>query len=740
MTHNSDSKPRQRVNKKLRQNDYCKITTVTISNATEFIVAKKEKQEDEKDTKPKRKRKSPLDFTLFIFFHVLAASDPKPGCSADLQKLFEDNFTDKRSVIELKLPVCPKWAKLCKNHTEEKSVVMLIVCSSAHRVLDFIKQLTTFKVLKLFAKHFFFVEEQIKLLQKGVTHMGTPRRIKALTEQDGLSLKALTYVVLDWNWRDQKLRRMPDIPEVDYTEERECADCYALRLDRANSIIDCACTVSFSLSEAFKGDVFMYYGLTNFHQNQRHYMVSRDNAQLVGRQYNLKNPSITCIPFDKYKNGTPIAPCGAIANSIFNDTLQLFYHPDKNTETPVPLLKTDISWFTDRTVKFQNPSPIAPCGAIANSIFNDTLQLFYHPDKNTETPVPLLKTDISWFTDRTVKFQNPSPKDNLTAAFAGTARPFYWWKPVYQLSVEKNNNGFVNEDLIVWMRQAAFPSFKKLYRRLNRTQEFNEGLPAGNYSVKISYRFNAMDTSGIIRGMQGNNWTEADLEFVQRMKNEKSVMQLKEELKRLQRELKDEMQKKELLWAQKEKIQTDTVNMEETIDRTVQLGRAFLCRKMDPSIVEPLCPESVLKQLSVASVQQVIQQETAKLQALEEKLTGKQKQASHQIKQLQIEMRNKEIYYLEKIKSQKGKVLMEQELVDNLKDQLSELQEKLAETREHFKSMKSQIEDLQAKQMENYSGTVNMAKIEQRLKRLERRKELFLERRRIMQRLCSMDR
>ncbi|XP_058885174.1 cell cycle control protein 50A-like isoform X2 [Acipenser ruthenus] len=189
--------------------------------------------------------------------------------------------------------------------------------------------------------------------------------------------------------------------------------------------------------QEIKGDVFMYYGLTNFHQNQRHYMVSRDNAQLVGRQYNLKNPSITCIPFDKYKNGTPIAPCGAIANSIFNDTLQLFYHPDKNTETPVPLLKTDISWFTDRTVKFQNPSP----------------------------------------------------KDNLTAAFAGTARPFYWRKPVYQLSVEKNNNGFVNEDLIVWMRQAAFPSFKKLYRRLNRTQEFNEGLPAGNYSVKISYNY-----------------------------------------------------------------------------------------------------------------------------------------------------------------------------------------------------------------------------------------------------------
>lgn len=31
---------------------------------------------------------------------------------------------------------------------------------------------------------------------------------------DGLNLEALKYVVLDWNWRDQKLRRMSDIPEV----------------------------------------------------------------------------------------------------------------------------------------------------------------------------------------------------------------------------------------------------------------------------------------------------------------------------------------------------------------------------------------------------------------------------------------------------------------------------------------------------------------------------------------------
>lgn len=87
--------------------------------------------------------------------------------------------------------VCPKWAKVQKQHTEKSSVVLLIVCSSALRTIELIKwvtdqwssfiqtccsvtvsfssicvltacflftrQLTTFKgeakVLKLFAKH-----------------------------------------------------------------------------------------------------------------------------------------------------------------------------------------------------------------------------------------------------------------------------------------------------------------------------------------------------------------------------------------------------------------------------------------------------------------------------------------------------------------------------------------------------------------------------------------------------------
>lgn len=38
------------------------------------------------------------------------------------------------------------------------------------------------------------------------------------------------------------------------------------------------------------------------------------------------------------------------------------------------------------------------------------------------------------------------------------------------------------------MREAAFPNFKKLYGVLNRAdKQFTKGLPAGNYSIEISY-------------------------------------------------------------------------------------------------------------------------------------------------------------------------------------------------------------------------------------------------------------
>ncbi|XP_047457897.1 transmembrane protein 30C [Mugil cephalus] len=226
--------------------------------------------------------------------------------------------------------------------------------------------------------------------------------------------------------------------KMDYTEAGGCYDCFEKRKNVTNAAKPCTCTLLFSIEKPFEGDVFFYYGLKNFHQNLRRYMDSRDDAQMVGRKKNLKTPSTYCTPFISDSENRPFAPCGAVANSIFNDSFTLKYQ--SNPSVAVPLLRNGISWYTDKNIKFRNPQ-----------VTNGT----------------------------------------LAKAFEGTAPPPFWQKPVYELDPQEPiNNGFINDDLIVWMREAAFPNFKKLYGILNRANHpFTKGLPKGNYTIEISYNF-----------------------------------------------------------------------------------------------------------------------------------------------------------------------------------------------------------------------------------------------------------
>ncbi|XP_016055225.1 PREDICTED: cell cycle control protein 50C-like [Miniopterus natalensis] len=224
------------------------------------------------------------------------------------------------------------------------------------------------------------------------------------------------------------------IKEIEINYTYTCANCAKLREHAINFNKGCTCTIPFFLPEKMQGNVYMYYKLYGFHQNLYRYILSRSNSQLMGR--NIKDVG-ECNSFRKTHNGTPICPCGAIANSMFNDTIILLYNLNSSIYVEVPMLANGITWWTDKFIKFQNP--------------------------------------IS---------------SDLPSAFAGTAKPPYWSTPVYGLDEDNSgNNGLINEDFIVWMRTAAFPTFKKLYRRLHRIQHFAEGLPAGNYSFNIIYNF-----------------------------------------------------------------------------------------------------------------------------------------------------------------------------------------------------------------------------------------------------------
>jgi len=78
-----------------------------------------------------------------------------------------------------------------------------------------------------------------------------------------------------------------------------------------------------------------------------------------------------------------------------------------------------------------------------------------------------------------------------------TLRPKDWIKNLWELDPEnEDNNGLLNEDLIVWMRTAAFPNFRKLYRKIDHKDDFKDGLPAGNYTFHIDYSYRVKSFSG----------------------------------------------------------------------------------------------------------------------------------------------------------------------------------------------------------------------------------------------------
>lgn len=217
---------------------------------------------------------------------------------------------------------------------------------------------------------------------------------------------------------------------VDYTIHDGCGQCATVRENVSRMMESCKCNVTIAVEKNMSSEVYLYYGLSNFFQNHRRYVKSRDDNQLVGNDVS-GGVSSDCAPYNVRQNSSA------------------------------------------------DNKPIAPCGAIANSLFNDTFVLSLNG-----VAISVLKTGIAWETDHDQKFNNPPPPDDLTKAFSSFAQPFFWQKRVEELDPDNiSNNGFENEAFIVWMRTAAFPTFRKLYGRIPR------GLTSGNYSFEIDYNY-----------------------------------------------------------------------------------------------------------------------------------------------------------------------------------------------------------------------------------------------------------
>jgi hypothetical protein len=130
---------------------------------------------------------------------------------------------------------------------------------------------------------------------------------------------------------------------------------------------------------------------------------------------------------------------------------------------------------------YVNGLPITPCGLIAWSLFNDTFNF----STVGSGSVPVNKNGIAWKSDVQKKFGSTVfpknfPNNNLTDPSGIGGAELNSSLPLDQ-----------DEDLIVWMRTAALPNFRKLWGKIE--QDFQ---PGDTINVAILNRYNTYSFEG----------------------------------------------------------------------------------------------------------------------------------------------------------------------------------------------------------------------------------------------------
>lgn len=250
-----------------------------------------------------------------------------------------------------------------------------------------------------------------------------------------------------------------EIKEVYDAGSNKIAACDSIGLEyNANK----NCTLTFSVDKQMDPPVLIYYELTNFYQNYRSYVQSRDDYQLtgqVGDQSELSQKA--CEPINKLGNIT-INPCGLIANTFFNDKFTLVAGAVDDQGVELFMNNTGIAWQSDLKYRFKMP---------------DGYEKKLCPEKQCEASC----CDAFNFS---CKEPAISPEDGLCYAYnypeSDTTQYLYQTYPNIISPLEHVRN----EHFVVWMRVASQPKFRKLYGHIDQT------IPAGTtlrFNVNMNY-------------------------------------------------------------------------------------------------------------------------------------------------------------------------------------------------------------------------------------------------------------
>lgn len=220
------------------------------------------------------------------------------------------------------------------------------------------------------------------------------------------------------------------------------------------------CTLMFTAPRDMEPPILIHYELTNFHQNHRSYVSSRDDFQLAGRSSGQDPISaVACDPMNKLGN-IALNPCGFIANTFFNDVFTLQPGIKDSNGNEVVMVEEGIAWQTDLEFRFAMPDGYkqALCDVCDASCCQENAF-------SCETPVI-------------------SKKDGLCYAYnypyENSTQYLYETYPNVISPLEH----VTNEHFVVWMRVATRPQFRKLYGYIEQT------IPAGtqfSFDINLNY-------------------------------------------------------------------------------------------------------------------------------------------------------------------------------------------------------------------------------------------------------------
>lgn len=139
--------------------------------------------------------------------------------------------------------------------------------------------------------------------------------------------------------------RLSATPRWRYDKVPACDVGNSSSLDTSRS-----CVLRFDVDKNMTAPSYFYYGIVNFYQNARTYASSRSDAQLRGDKREPSTDECDPLTRDQNNTGNVIVPCGLVAASRFNDTLELCR--DIACQDPVNVTKKGIAWDIDVNTRF----------------------------------------------------------------------------------------------------------------------------------------------------------------------------------------------------------------------------------------------------------------------------------------------------------------------------------------------------------------------------------------------------